>query len=493
MPKYRVNGDIYNIPDDKAAAFEKRYPNATVDIYDNDGEEYTLPVSEKAGFQEQFKNWSYSAPSVPSAPSAPSSEKIDTGENLGPVMPTPEAKDAYGNIDWRETARQELEKSVPEAARPNSSNVQVPERPEATTAQGPATASAGEYVNAPITEDKQEVSLQQANREQVADLSSRIDDMLNQAQTASRDIYVQEQEEARKGGVLSTIANAIAASGHNPEGKMDGMSDAQQQTLKGATPELQQDIATLEAAKRAMSNAQEVIAEADKSAQEGKFDGFIKGVARGFGDKFFDVHTWDMGVSDTKEGAELLRVLTKFDKGEPLSESEQMLLDAKSVELATNAYFGSYIGRGYKAGSVTAQSLPFMIEMAINPASTVGESAQSMLARYAMRRFGKKAIAKAAGIAGRAVGDIAGSAIMAGTTGSIHVAGDAIDRSTGDIKTDVDDGGRTVFVGHEDGESLGKAIAKAFTATAIENHSEMLGEYFSPVLPSVLCCQVVAA
>ena len=482
MPKYRVNGDIYNIPDDKAAAFEKRYPNATVDIYDNDGEEYTLPVSEKAGFQEQFKNWSYSAPSVPSAPSAPSSKKIDTGENLGPVMPTPEAKDADGNIDWRETARQELEKSVPEAARPNSSKVQVPERPEATTAQGTATASAGEYVNAPIAEDKQEVSLQQANREQVADLSSRIDDMLNQAQTASRDIYVQEQEEARKGGVLSTIAKAIAASGHNPEGKMDGMSDAQQQTLKGATPELQQDIATLEAAKRAMSNAQDVIAEADKSAQEGKFDGFIKGVARGFGDKFFDVHTWDMGVSDTKESAELLRVLTKFDKGEPLSESEQMLLDAKSVELATNAYFGSYIGRGYKAGSVTAQSLPFMIEMAINPASTVGESAQSMLARYAMRRFGKKAIAKAAGIAGRAVGDIAGSAIMAGTTGSIHVAGDAIDRSTGDIKTDVDDGGRTVFVGHEDGESLGKAIAKAFTATAIENHSEMLGEYFSPVL-----------
>lgn len=482
MPKYRVNGDIYNIPDDKAAAFEKRYPNATVDIYDNDGEEYALPVSEKTGFQEQFKNWSYSVPSVPSAPSAPSADMIDTGEDLGPVMPTPEAKDADGNIDWRETARQELEKSVPEAARPNSSNVQVPERPEATTAQGPATASAGEYVNAPITEDKQEVSLQQANREQVADLSSRIDDMLNQAQTASRDIYVQEQEEARKGGVLSTIANAIAASGHNPEGKMEGMSDAQQQTLKGATPELQQDIATLEAAKRAMSNAQEVIAEADKSAQEGKFDGFIKGVARGFGDKFFDVHTWDMGVSDTKESAELLRVLTKFDKGEPLSESEQMLLDAKSVELATNAYFGSYIGRGYKAGSVTAQSLPFMIEMAINPASTVGESAQSMLARYAMRRFGKKAIAKAAGIAGRAVGDIAGSAIMAGTTGSIHVAGDAIDRSTGDIKTDVDDGGRTVFVGHEDGESLGKAIAKAFTATAIENHSEMLGEYFSPVL-----------
>lgn len=238
-----------------------------------------------------------------------------------------------------------------------------------------------------------------------------------------------------------------------------------------------------------MSNAEEMIAEADKSVQERKFPGFFKGIARGFGDKLFDVNTWDMGVSDTKNSIELLKALRKYDEGKPLSESEQMLLDAKSVELATNAYFGSYIGRGYKAGAVTAQSLPFMLEMAVNPASTLGESTQSMLARYALSRFAKKGATraaqkfatKAAGAAGRALGDIAGSAVMAGTSGAVRVAGDAIDRHVGDIETDMDGQGQTVFAGH-DPESLGKSIAKAFTSTAIENHSEMLGEYFAPAL-----------
>lgn len=196
-----------------------------------------------------------------------------------------------------------------------------------------------------------------------------------------------------------------------------------------------------------------------------------------------------MGVSDTKNSIELLKALRKYDEGKTLSESEQMLLDAKSVELATNAYFGSYIGRGYKAGAVTAQSLPFMLEMAVNPASTLGESTQSMLARYALSRFAKKGATraaqkfatKAAGAAGRALGDIAGSAVMAGTSGAVRVAGDAIDRHVGDIETDMDGQGQTVFAGH-DPESLGKSIAKAFTSTAIENHSEMLGEYFAPAL-----------
>ena len=138
---------------------------------------------------------------------------------------------------------------------------------------------------------------------------------------------------------------------------------------------------------------------------------------------------------------------------------------------------------------MTAQSLPFMLEMAVNPASTLGESTQSMLARYALSRFAKKGATraaqkfatKAAGAAGRALGDIAGSAVMAGTSGAVRVAGDAIDRHVGDIETDMDGQGQTVFAGH-DPESLGKSIAKAFTSTAIENHSEMLGEYFAPAL-----------
>lgn len=471
MPKYRVNGDIYNIPEEKVSAFEKRYPNATVDIYDNDGAEYSLPVSEKVNFQKQFKNWSYSAPTAPSAPSA---EKIDSVEQPGPVMPNP----AMENRNWEVQMGNGHSRATVE--KPEPVDVPIPQRPEGQEPSDDGTAAPSGDVRS---------YLENANRQQVANLSRDINSRLDEAQTKSRDIYMKEQEDARKGGFLSTLAHAIAASGHNPEGGSGGMSDAQQRTLQGANSELQSEISKLEAAKKAMSNAEEIIAEADKSVQEGKFPGFFKGVARGFGDKLFDVNTWDMGVSDTKNSIELLKALRKYDEGKPLSESEQMLLDAKSVELATNAYFGSYIGRGYKAGAVTAQSLPFMLEMAVNPASTLGESTQSMLARYALSRFAKKGATraaqkfatKAAGAAGRALGDIAGSAVMAGTSGAVRVAGDAIDRHVGDIETDMDGQGQTVFAGH-DPESLGKSIAKAFTSTAIENHSEMLGEYFAPAL-----------
>lgn len=470
MPKYRVNGDIYNIPEEKVSAFEKRYPNATVDIYDNDGAEYSLPVSEKVNFQKQFKNWSYTAPAAPSAPSA---EEINSG-SAGPVMPKP----AMENRNWEVQMGNGHSRATVE--KPEPVDVPIPQRPEGQEPSDDGTA-------APYGDVRS--YLENANRQQVANLSRDINSRLDEAQTKSRDIYMKEQEDARKGGFLSTLAHAIAASGHNPEGGSGGMSDAQQRTLQGANSELQSEISKLEAAKKAMSNAEEIIAEADKSVQEGKFPGFFKGVARGFGDKLFDVNTWDMGVSDTKNSIELLKALRKYDEGKPLSESEQMLLDAKSVELATNAYFGSYIGRGYKAGAVTAQSLPFMLEMAVNPASTLGESTQSMLARYALSRFAKKGATraaqkfatKAAGAAGRALGDIAGSAVMAGTSGAVRVAGDAIDRHVGDIETDMDGQGQTVFAGH-DPESLGKSIAKAFTSTAIENHSEMLGEYFAPAL-----------
>lgn len=471
MPKYRVNGDIYNIPEEKVSAFEKRYPNATVDIYDNDGAEYSLPVSEKVNFQKQFKNWSYTAPAAPSAPSA---EKIDSVEQPGPVMPNP----AMENRNWEVQMGNGHSRVTVE--KPEPVDVPIPQRPEGLEPSDDGTAAPSGDVRS---------YLENANRQQVANLSRDINSRLDEAQTKSRDIYMKEQEDARKGGFLSTLAHAIAASGHNPEGGSGGMSDAQQRTLQGANSELQSEISKLEAAKNAMSNAEEIIAEADKSVQEGKFPGFFKGVARGFGDKLFDVNTWNMGVSDTKNSIELLKALRKYDEGKPLSESEQMLLDAKSVELATNAYFGSYIGRGYKAGAVTAQSLPFMLEMAVNPASTLGESTQSMLARYALSRFAKKGATraaqkfatKAAGAAGRALGDIAGSAVMAGTSGAVRVAGDAIDRHVGDIETDMDGQGQTVFAGH-DPESLGKSIAKAFTSTAIENHSEMLGEYIAPAL-----------
>lgn len=284
---------------------------------------------------------------------------------------------------------------------------------------------------------------------------------------------------------------------------------------------------TLGIAQGALVRAHKMVEEAEKAKHEGNFSGFIKGAGRGFIDGVFDPETWDFGVSSLVEAGYIKNALDKFDSGQRLSKEEKVLLDAKAMEMAVNAFYGSDIGRGYKAGKVTAEAIPFMIEMAINPASGAGKGAASMLTRYALKRFGKKGLvkaskkaaekafvraeeralakglsksaAKAAGeraaaratkqtikfqaakTGARVLGDIVGASTMAATTGAMRTAADAVSRHSGDVKFDVDDKGHIVFAGHDKGDDWGTAIKKAFANTALENYSELFGAYFAPI------------
>ena len=288
-----------------------------------------------------------------------------------------------------------------------------------------------------------------------------------------------------------------------------------------------QEYQTLSIARKSISSANKMVEEAEKSKREGNFEGFIKGAGRGFVDGVFDPETWDFGASSLGEAMYTKAVLDKFDRGQKLTKAEQTLLDAKAMEMAVNAFYGSDIGRGYKAGKVTAEAIPFMIEMAINPASGAGKGAASMLTRYALKRFGKKGLvkaskkaaekafvraeeralakglsksaAKAAGeraaarattqtlkfqaakTGARVLGDIAGASTMAATTGAMRTAADAVSRHSGDVKFDVDDKGHIVFAGHDKGDDWGTAVKKAFANTALENYSELFGAYFAPI------------
>lgn len=296
--------------------------------------------------------------------------------------------------------------------------------------------------------------LKKANREQVANLSADIDNAFAE--------YNKNNVSALS---LGTYYGGTAG--------MNATNDKEWQTLS--------------AAKHSMDDAKKMIEAADANAKNGTLgewlnSSFAGGAARGFGEKLFDVRTWDMGLTDATENKALYDALQKADNGNDLTKGEQMLLDAKAVELATNAYFGSYVGRGYKAGEVTAESLPFMLEMCINPASAAGETAQSMLARYAMKRLGNKVAAKAVGMAGRAAADLGASAVMSATSGSGRVAADTFDRMNGTVQYDTDENGQSIFAGHTDGEDFATALGKAFGSTTIENYSEMVGEYFAPVL-----------
>lgn len=236
--------------------------------------------------------------------------------------------------------------------------------------------------------------------------------------------------------------------------------------------------AELEAARQLVDESNNIIEEARK---KGKTN-FVAGLGRGLSDAVFDANTWSFGLQDMRDASVLVDALDKFDRGETLTESEQTLMDAAVANMAVNAYYYSDLGRGYKAGTVSGQSIPFMLEFAINPVSASGSAIAKNILKYGMKKFGKSAVKNnAAKFAARLVGDAAAAAAMTGTSSAARVAAGAIDRQTGNVKFDFDDKGKLVYAGREGQMGFGEALGKSFASTAIENQSEMVFGAFSGI------------
>ena len=327
---------------------------------------------------------------------------------------------------------------------------------------------------------EQITNMGRATRESLASLDADIDKQMSQAIERVTKDYVDKAKDPKHLWTMAISSGSLVPGGAGMAG--------------GATtfdPNNDTEVATLKEAKRRLNDARNIIAEADHNAQSGTLgkwleSSFAGGAARGFGQKLFDARTWDFGLRDLAGNLMVKSALDKADAGKSLTKAEMMLLDALSVEMATNAYFGSYVGHGYKAGGVTAEAIPFMLEFLINPLSSTGSSATNKLARYAIKRYGLK-VAKGAGqkalrVGGRVLGDVAGAAGMTLTTGAVRTAADVVDRTTGDVHFGLNDNDRIVYDGHEKGEDLGTAIYKGVASRTIENYSEMFGNYLGPLL-----------
>ena len=249
---------------------------------------------------------------------------------------------------------------------------------------------------------------------------------------------------------------------------------------------------TLEAARRTMQDVNNLISEADHNTKQGNDlasvyeRSALAGTLRGFGTTIINPKLWDQGARDLSDTARLARAVDKADRGEQLTRGEQLLLDAKANEMATALYFEDRIGRGYKAGSVTANAVPFMVEMAMSGGiSTMGKNLSSGLARYAMRRFGAKFAGKTlikGAIRGgsKIVGSMVAGGAMANTLGVMKTASNIIGRTTGNVQfaTGVDAEGRatTNYGGHTEGDSLGEAFVKGELSSTAEYATELLGD-----------------
>ena len=269
-------------------------------------------------------------------------------------------------------------------------------------------------------------------------------------------------------------------------------ADPKYKSLLAQLNKVNDGLATLAEAKKGKASDQWIDNSSNWASKKGKqLLAFGAGAWRGLAHAVGKVSTWDMGMTDMATNGALYTAAVDADrKGiDNINREDRDLLDITAYTNAIQSENEQYLGRGYKAGQVTGESLPFMIEMMLNPASKLGTTATNKLMREAVKRYGKDAVKKAtkkylaAKIGTRLMGDAVGSMAMAGTTGQGHVTADMLNRLTGDVQFKVDDSGKIVYGGREGAEdSVLKAYMKAFGAQTIENHSEMVGEYFAPFL-----------
>lgn len=341
-----------------------------------------------------------------------------------------------------------------------------------------------------------DVDMEKVHRDQVRDLEQEIDADLKTAYDSFTDKAAAKAKDTR-----NLMRFGLATAGASMGGGATTMGMHANPLAVESDPE----IYMLKLAKHNIQDAKNYIAEADHNAQEGTFSkwlesSFAGGAARGFAQKLFDARTWDMGIGDAGEAASIKAAVNKADLGEKLTPAEDKLLQSMVTKMAVEAYFNSQVGHGYTAGSVSAYSIPFMLEMAVNPVSTSGNAIGSKLMRYAVRKFGlnvagkalrKKAVKAAVkyGVGGLTSAAVSSAALTA-TSGTAHVAADAVSRNTGDLKfdykADPETGElRAQYSGHEEGDDAFTATGKAFFMRFMENFSEYSGEALAPIAAGV--------
>ena len=207
-----------------------------------------------------------------------------------------------------------------------------------------------------------------------------------------------------------------------------------------------------------------------------------KGVGRGIIDDMAKIQTWDLGLSDMSHQMTLGTLYEKEERGEPLTATENEVLDAVAIASYVTEQVSPAVKRGYNVGASLPQSLGFMFSLYINPASGLGKT----VASRAIRRYGRRGVSKlttrAIGTGARVFGDIAEMGIATATSGSGRVLAEAIERVNGSPTYEISPEGFVVYGGQRDKEEFGRAYAKAFGSNYIENWSEAVGDYFLPLI-----------
>ena len=225
-----------------------------------------------------------------------------------------------------------------------------------------------------------------------------------------------------------------------------------------------------------MTKAAQMKENADRYGDAGTLSRLYGGIMAGL----TDVNTYDFGITDTFNAANLYRAAKNYEEGKATAK-DKMLLDAAAIANNVQSEASDKLGGAFGAGQNLVGTIGFMAQMATNPASGVGKEAAASvaktIAKRALQKFGNGAIAKA--ITGLAKGatrvgmDAVEAGVVTGMYSPTKIVGDYLNRKTGDVQSD----GKGGYIFQNKEYSDVKALAKAINDQYAENISEMWGEY----------------
>lgn len=523
MPIYRVNGNRYNIPDDKIRDFESYYPEAKVEIYDGEGGKYALTLSIRNEFQQRYEKWSYvteetkkESPNTFVSNQNPQNTIISADELENSIADYEESlghgKYGASNTPLFQKVRQAAT-SAEQIADGIIDKNWISKSPSPSVSQG----------NIGGVPEGRGVSNSSSNRTPVSDayksqFDKTIEDRFADARTRlEKDVVFQFEnmldklEEDIDQGIKSTSVKTPSLRESLVSGLDAAINDNALHELgriKKSSGLSEEQLLT----RKYISEARDVI-EMYKRKDGNGLANFADAFARSF-----DSGILTLGATDAIDMGRVLAIANKIgDNGEgfeKLTKEEQQLMAAFSL---LDQIRGSLqLDTWQNIGQGTMQSLPFLAQFALTggvgaaaSAATkaaaktavkkiIGKSASKAVSRIAANAgknaAGRVAVKAASKLGNAAIDCLVGGTVMAITSGVAHTVEDVMNRMVGnhDIRLDSinDPGGelKTIYTHHgvEDRESLGLSFLKGFAANLIENGTEYMGNYMGLNLGKLL-------
>lgn len=413
MPIYTTSyGKRYNISADIADQFEQDFPDARV-RYEASGEMYDIPLNKRDGFIKAFPNAKtvdhistptkkdtqpeYSGPGGFFAPKPrkpnPSaliadeverqqreaginpnsaeaiSQRFDAIWNAQPTSATKKYDDQVLREDYRRREEQynkthrlgTMQAQNPEDYTPYSQmqdGAKAPFLPTVDTGNEESTfgmiskpkdypapsPEAQSIMDKRINESRAEYTFESGVRDQLEKIATR------RKQLADKN----------NKGIAKNMAEFKTIIG--PGGAVINLTPTPKE--ERLSKEEHAEYGNLSTAQRLLDESVKIIEQADRNTHGATGAG---NALRGIKDGVFDPQTWDFGIGELVDANNLRKVIAKDDRGEALTDDERALLDALATNMAVNSLYGSKVGMGYNIGKGTAESIPFMIEFALNP------------------------------------------------------------------------------------------------------------------------------